>query len=376
MDIEARIAQANGRLKSARVGISIELKGNRLYLRGTFPPRPGSTQKQAHQQRLSLGCHANPSGVKVAEAEARKIGALLDCKQFDWQPYTKIAAATPQTVAEWMEQFEISYFQSRERNDETLTTWNGDYVKVLRKLPKEELLTADLLDNHIRNNIDPDTKTRRRACMVLRALAKFAKLDYDPSPLAGKYSPKRVSPRDLPDDRTVAEIGFNLKNSAWRWVYGMMATYGLRNHEVFRLDLDLLREGCKVVSVLERTKTGSRRVWACYPEWFEHFDLANVQLPNVNLSRSNEKVGHSVTSYFNSIKIPFSPYNLRHCWAVRTIEFGLPSELAAQQMGHSYQVHCEIYHHWVKDEVHQRAYETLMLRSDRPKAPSVPSQIQ
>jgi hypothetical protein len=64
-------------------------------------------------------------------------------------------------------------------------------------------------------------------------LSQFAKLDYDPSLLAEKYSPKRVSPRDLPDDRTVAEIGLSIKNSAWRWIYGMMATYGLRNHEVF-----------------------------------------------------------------------------------------------------------------------------------------------
>jgi hypothetical protein len=122
MNIDARIAQANGRLKSARVGISIEQKGNRLDLRGTLPPHPGSNQKQAYQQRLSLGIHANPSDVKLAEAEARKVGALLDCKQFDWQPYIKIAAATPQTVSNWIEQFEINYFQNRERSDKTLTT--------------------------------------------------------------------------------------------------------------------------------------------------------------------------------------------------------------------------------------------------------------
>jgi hypothetical protein len=28
-----------------------------------------------------------------------------------------------------------------------------------------------------------------------------------------------------------------LTNPAWQWVYGMMATYGLRNHEVFFLTL-------------------------------------------------------------------------------------------------------------------------------------------
>jgi hypothetical protein len=49
MEVDARIVQANGRLKSARVGISIEQAGNRL----------------------------------VTKVEARRVGALLDCKQFD-----------------------------------------------------------------------------------------------------------------------------------------------------------------------------------------------------------------------------------------------------------------------------------------------------
>ena len=86
-DIDGRIAQANGRLKSAKVGMTIERKGDRLYLRGIFPPKPDSTKKEPYQQRLALGIHANPLGVKLAEAEARKVGALIDCKEFLWLPY-------------------------------------------------------------------------------------------------------------------------------------------------------------------------------------------------------------------------------------------------------------------------------------------------
>ncbi|MCY7275975.1 MAG: hypothetical protein LH702_20115 [Phormidesmis sp. CAN_BIN44] len=63
------------------------------------------------------------------------------------------------------------------------------------------------------------------------------------------------------------------------------------------------------------------------------------------------------------------PYNLRHCWAVRTIEFGLPVELAAQQMGHSLKVHADRYHAWISDDVHQRAYDAAMQRPDLPLAP-------
>ena len=82
--IEGRLAQANGRLKASNVGVSIETRGNRLHLRATFPPKPDSDKEKSSQQRLMLGFHANPAGLKLAEQEARKVGALLDCRQFSW----------------------------------------------------------------------------------------------------------------------------------------------------------------------------------------------------------------------------------------------------------------------------------------------------
>ncbi len=66
--IEGRLAQANGRLKISNVGVSIEVKGSPLYLRATLPPKPDSG-KETFQQRLTLGYHANPAGLKLAEQE-------------------------------------------------------------------------------------------------------------------------------------------------------------------------------------------------------------------------------------------------------------------------------------------------------------------
>jgi integrase len=367
--IEGRISQANGRLKAAKVGVSIELVGGRLCLRGTFPPRPGATQKKAHQQRLFLGHHANPTGVKLAEQEARVVGTLLERKEFNWEPYLKLGSTTPETCGEWVTRLKVKYFQE----GGTETTWEGDYQKIFKKLPLDEPITAEVL-RLVVDGTSQNSKTRKRACMAISVLAKFAAVDYDPSPYAGNYGPKRVSPRDLPDDRTIAELFYKLKNPAWRWVYGMMATYGLRNHEVFKIDFEQLQQGNMVLSVLEATKTGSRRVWPCYPEWFEQFDLANVQLPRINLERTNEKIGNSVTDYFrDTAKLPFVPYTLRHCWAIRTLEFGLADTLAAQQMGHSVAVHTEQYHHWITDRHHQRAFEVVMMRGDRPLPPEIPS---
>jgi integrase len=364
--IEARLSQSNGRLKAAKVGVSIIQQGDRLYLRATFPPKPGSDRIRSFQQRLALGVHANPAGLSFAEKEARKVGALLDCKQFDWTPYLKPAMPDPETVNEWVQRFEADYFSRRARSHKTETTWQGDYQKVFRRLPQDQALSVALLKQAILET-PPDSKTRKRACMVLGAIARFANLEFDPKPFAGSYSPRRVSPRDLPTDEVIAEQYATLTNPGWQWVYGMIATYGLRPHEVFRLDLDELKKGQKIVSVLDG-KTCSRRVWPCYPEWYEGWSLSVVTLPNIMLNRANDAVGESCAHYFKG-KLPFKLYDLRHCWAVRTLEFGLDVTLAAQQMGHSVQVHTEQYHAWITDRHHQRAFEQMMMRPDRPVAP-------
>lgn len=87
-------------------------------------------------------------------------------------------------------------------------------------------------------------------------------------------------------------------------------------------------------------------------------------------ARNNSDFGERLSHYFRRwAKLPFPPYNLRHCWAVRTLEFGLDVSLAAAQMGHSVQVHTELYHHWISDRHHQRAFDLLMGREDRPAPP-------
>ncbi|MEM7552906.1 MAG: hypothetical protein AAF378_02200 [Cyanobacteria bacterium P01_A01_bin.84] len=151
----------------------------------------------------------------------------------------------------------------------------------------------------------------------------------------------------------------------------MLATYGLRNHEVFRLDLESLKEGDRVIRVGENSKTGTRMVYSYYPEWFEEFQLSRVQLPKINLDRPNADIGHVVTVWFHR-NIGFKPYDLRHCWAIRTLNFALKDTLAAKQMGHSVKVHQDLYHHWIDGRYHQQAFEEITARSERPRSPKIP----
>ncbi|MEW6499760.1 MAG: hypothetical protein AB1589_45950 [Cyanobacteriota bacterium] len=40
ISVESQLYEINGELKASRVGVIVEVRGDRLYLRGTFPPSP------------------------------------------------------------------------------------------------------------------------------------------------------------------------------------------------------------------------------------------------------------------------------------------------------------------------------------------------
>lgn len=355
--IEGRIRQANGRLKQAKCRIRIQQIGNRLYLRGTLPPRPDEPEGPARQQRLSLGAAATPAGLKQAESEARLISAQLDCGAFDWGPYIPIAP--PEMATDWAQKFEVEYFARRARTEKTERTWRTDYAVVLRRLP-DKPLTPELLRQMVLET-EPDTKTRRRTCMVLQALARLAGVDVDLRPYRGGYSASEVDPRDLPTDEQIIERWQGIPAREWRWVYGMLATYGLRPSEIF--SLDLARYGGEILHVSDG-KTGARDVWPLYPEWVELFRLTERCVP----AAAGKDLGQRVTQYFRRRGLG-KPYDLRHCWARRSILFRLDVRLAAAQMGHSVEVHQKSYCRWIKPETHRRAWELAASHPDRPRSP-------
>jgi integrase len=356
-EIDGKIAQANGRLKAANVGVTIERNHNRLYLRATFPPRPTSNRIAPHQQRLALGIHANPAGASLAEKEARKVGALLDCGEFDWQPYLRTGSNSSPvgTVGYWVEQFEAAH-----RNRVAAVTWKTDYHQVFEQLDRQQLLTSELLQKAIEGT-EQTSRQRRRFCTTLTKFARFAGLNATFDALRGRYSTTELEPRDLPSDELIVECFNSIKNPAWRWVYGVIAVFGLRNHEVFYLDTSILENGGDYIRVIEG-KTGGRNVWAFHQKWIEVFNLRQPILPSVS-AKTHAQYGERVTQYFHrDLELPFTAYDLRHCWAIRTMIEGLDISLAAQQMGHSLKVHSDTYHRWISDSVHQSAYDALFKR--------------
>lgn len=377
--IDTRIDQINQRLKLAQMRLRIERRGDKLNLRGTLPPRPDSHRLRPHQQRISLNLPATIAGLKQAEQEVKLIEAQLIQDAFDWRNYLPTVGGGllhQMNLAEKIQAFEQQFWTQSHRTGDPAslrTTWEKAYLPYLRKLEAiAQASSRQTLPEAIYatvNSIRANSRSRQVCCTALAAFAEFLNLELptDLKTLWGNYGNSRTQMRDLPSDEAIAAAWAQIPNPTWRFVFGIMATYGLRNHEVFFCDYSALRAGQPqpTVEVLATTKTGAHEVWPFYPEWVEQFQLQEILLPSVNTDLTQttlQRIGQQVTVQFRRYNVPFSPYDLRHAWAVRTILFGIPDTVAAKMMGHSVAIHNRTYHRWIARRDQQQAVDAAIAR--------------
>jgi hypothetical protein len=258
-------------------------------------------------------------------------------------------------LEELLEAHEIAYFATPKRRS-TPATYNTDYRNMWRKIPRDQPFTPELLRQTL-EAIPDNTATRRRAANAFQKLATFAGFDIDLWALSGHYSSKHPGERILPTDAAIAKFFPTIKNDYWRWVYGAIAVYGLRPHEAF-----FTRINPNGTANVLKGKTGSRKIWPYLPEWFYEFNIATQRLPPIAIeNRPYELIGRNVCKYLRThAKCPWKIYDLRHAWAVRTMDLGLKDTLAARQMGHSVKVHQEIYQQWISDREHESAFQEIL----------------
>lgn len=378
--IDDRLQQVNQRLKAARLGLQIERRGDRLNLRGTLPPRPNDLKLKPYQQRISLGLPATPAGLKQAEQEVKVIAGQLIQKTFDWRNYASEPGwgrLDQMGLSQQIQAFQQHFLHEPARSSNpasTKTTWEGAYAPYLRKLEaiaqtNPRLSLPEAIYATVRST-EPNSRSRQICCTALSAFTAFISLELPMNlkELWGDYGNSRTQSRELPTDELIVETWAKIPNPEWQFVYAVMATYGLRNHEVFFCDYSALVRGDReaTIRVLATTKTGEHEVWPFYPEWVSQFNLRQISLPKVQTDLSSttlQRVGQRVTSQFRRYSLPFSPYDLRHAWAVRTIHFGLPDAVAARMMGHSVAVHTRTYHQWITRRDQQQAVEAALQRS-------------
>lgn len=388
------ITEINKRLKAGKTKVSIESRSGTIQLRATLPLKLGDTHSKGQDKKqytISLGIPANFDGLKTAEEEAQELGKLIARKTFIWNDkYLGVQAKKKKTITfdEFYEQFEERYFLERKRtikSEGTLLSYKRRYRAVFSG---SEVITEFSVREKIKK-VPYDASKRTMVTMgkiILNSLGIKANL----SDLIPKTNPQQ---RLIPTDKEIEtgilffEKHFNEKvkgqkkyENNWlkyKTVYALLAVYGLRPREVMNNpDLDWLvspENEHNTFKVHESNKTGYREVFPFVPEWIELFDVKNQKglhmLKEYSFSKGtaielSSKV-NKIAGSFKSSGISFSPYDLRHACAIRAHLQGVPIKAAADNLGHSVEMHTKVYQRWFGLENRRKAFNQTFNQMSR-----------
>jgi len=362
--------------------LKIEKRGGKLNIRGSLPSKENKNIQKV--QRISLGIDADTDGLEEAKKKLQLINLQLELNQFEWRDWITSSIQEGNKTYEFfikeISEFEKKFFKEQRNehlNSARKSTWNSSYKPYIKRMINIYKKNDNKDINHIflstLKSYQEGSRSRKQCGTSLNVFADFLKLSL-PSEwksLSRGYGIKKASYRDLPDDNLIEELWRNIPNKSWQYVFGLMATYGLRNHEVFFCDLSALKNnGDKILRVLPTTKTGEHQVWPFHPKWVDLFQLSSLGndpslLPKINRDLGHttlQNIGKRITDQFKRYCIKIKPYDLRHAWAVRTIFYDLPDTVAARMMGHSVSLHNQTYHHWITKRDQQKAVNNALLK--------------
>ncbi len=376
--LTTELEQVNLRLKSAKTKVTIRESNGSLQLRATLPIKPEDKDTNGtgrKQYNLSLNIPANLDGLKTAEEEAYELGKLIARKTFVWNDKylsKEVIKKDIKTMGELLAEFATEYFKTHQRTTKSEHTFFYYFSRTKRFTNPEELATAENLINSI-EKIDKEW-SKYNAARAIAAFCQTFKIEIDLS----KYAkmPENNS-RKIPTDGEIIagiikfedylnnrgkQVNQEVKDSwqLWRWTYGMLAVFGLRPRELFiNPDIDwwLSKENVDLTwKVHKDCKTGERQALPLYKQWIEEFDLSNPKYVEMLITAVNKKdnTNHAeitaltqrVSWWFRKIGLDFKPYDLRHAWAIRAHILGIPIKAAADNLGHSVQVHTQTYQRW------------------------------
>jgi len=379
---EERLTLLQLRLKQDNVKVNLKRIGDTVVLVATLPLKPGDTHPQGRknkQYNLTVngkGFPFNLDGLAEADKEARHLSKLVATRTFDWNEKYLGKQATPviekpKSIGELLAEFEKKYFLTRKRNRQSETT----FTKLLTVLKRsfnnlEKPLSDEVLEETIAST-SAGTSTRSLLVSALSVLCNTFKYQFEFKGYKDGYKPKE---RQIPTDEEIVESFYLFKPNkygkqsqcqAYQWIYGMLASYGLRPHEVFAVDLDKFLSTANKDNVLyvddsltDGTKTGSRVVFPLHPEWVDLFDLKQPKLLETTATLASKS--QCISRVFISNNIPFAPYNLRHAYAIRGHVLGMPLKAMADNMGHSVEMHTSTYQKYMTLDTRKEVYAQVM----------------
>lgn len=358
----------NAANRAQGIKVSILRQGNALYVQTQWQD-PGDSRPK--QRKLSLGLSASrKNDLREADRQVKAVWAAIkkgdDPRKAITSKRPKRQASKSLCVREAVEDFEQTYFQVRKRTPSTERSFKRLRTE-LNRLPPLAELTLELLVDTAQRHTKPDTRSRLECVMVLKRLAKHCDLGQTGAldELRGNYASIGPQGRDIPGDEKLLEFLRIVRPSRYGWCMCAMAVFGVRPGEVPSLVLAEDGLASCLTTKLKRALPSIRDVMALPKSWVEELNLHQVSIPGNNRWTKPEDYNSDVARLFvtnwnqwwnrhpqhleraRELLPDYQNYDLRHAWALRAINRGISTNLAAKAMGHSEATHIKHYERWL-----------------------------
>jgi integrase len=322
------------------------------------------------------GCDLSPPGILTAQNMASLISQSLRLRNYSQQwldqeifHKTEKVLSIVLTVGTVRDEFPNRWLKYRSGDKESTNRQKlhtlTNYIQCLNRLIKSgKLLDDRAFDSttiKLLIDLDPEGSDKRfRAKETLSIVCAIFGINYSFKGIGKR--PKAMA-RELPNEIKIVETynsmsyikhANSISSTYYQWVFGILATYGLRPQEIAAIDKSksfdpefdnwLYLDG-KLCSGI---KTGNRIIPPLLPQWVELFNLKSC--PNCPYSNDTDtqKKANAVADYFRIHKLGIRPYDLRHAYAIRTRRYMSLLD-AANAMGHDVATHTKIYQRWISD---------------------------
>ncbi len=348
---------------------SIKEKGDLLYLVATLPMKDGSPGRK--QYKIPLHLDASPQGQIKAKRRKVQLERSLEQEKFHWDDWLSPQGLTKNKPVTWRDAIDRLYEYRRYEKGMKQDQWEKKWLPLITKAPirlANPCTADDMLA--VMASWDPSQDTYMKAYRAFRKLAELAGIAF-PQLLKPTYSlpHERGEAKEVPSDKEaiewvqLADRG-QPNGKALRWYFGMIATYGLRPHEIDHVTM--LDDGKVQVPWVDskgrKTKTGFRTVIPIPEDWIELFDLQNKVARPDSEEECYRWLRNSLRRH-PFVKKEWTNYSLRHAFAGRLWRLGgtkLDTYTAARMMGHSRAVHEETYRHHIEPyEIANKAEEAI-----------------
>ena len=317
--------------RKSRISVaSINIHRNRLYLLANLPLRDGSSGNK--QQRIALKLDNTPLNYRTAKAQLKILENQLTKGTFEWSFWEQQSDGMS-----WREAIAKLHRARVILGRTSENTWQINYMGRLRQINPSSRCDTKSIEQALLK-YDRSTCSYKELYYLLKHLARLANVAFPEVPLPTYSNSTLII---VPSDQEIVTTIQNMQDSV-AWYFGMMATYGLRPHEIEKATI-IKRNYCQIS---DDTKTGFRTVIPLLTEWVDLFDLHVTKIISPVNDARPDRIAKWLSKQLAKSNTGWKPYALRHAYAARLWRMGgsrLDIYTASRLMGHSPQQHTKIY---------------------------------